>query len=193
MNLILGSQSTARRMVFQRAGFVFEVMRANIDEKTIRSDDPKQLTLQLANAKADALVPKISKPSLLITADLVVVCNGKTYEKPETAQHVREFFRSYAVSPAKTVNTIVVTNTATGQRAYATHTATVWFKSIPGEVVEQVIATGDPFTHAGGLNIEHPLLKPFVDHIEGDNDSALGLSIRITKQLLNAAGWRDDC
>ncbi len=187
MRLILGSQSSARQRLLKTMGYSFSVMNPDIDEKSIRSDDPKQLTLQLANAKADALLQKISEPSLLITADLVVVCNGQIYEKPETVDEAREHFKSYATSPAQTITSIVVTNTTTNQRVHGTDVATIFFKSIPNEIIDALIATGDPFTQAGSFNIEHPLLKPYVDRIEGEYQSAMGLPVKLTQRLLETA------
>ena len=43
---------------------------------TTRSEDPGALTLALAHAKADALLPQIHEPALLITSDQVVVWQG---------------------------------------------------------------------------------------------------------------------
>jgi len=55
MKIILGSASARRKDILQQMGYEFEVMSANIDEKAIRFDDPKKLTLAIVNAKADAL------------------------------------------------------------------------------------------------------------------------------------------
>ena len=38
----------------------------------------------IANAKADALLSKVTEPSILITSDQVIVCNGVIREKPES-------------------------------------------------------------------------------------------------------------
>lgn len=69
MEIILGSQSKGRRGVLERAGYTFDVMSADIDERAIRRDDPKELTRALARAKADALLPKIVGQALLVTSD----------------------------------------------------------------------------------------------------------------------------
>lgn len=38
MKIILGSKSPSRKLVLERAGFQFEVLSADIDEKAIRSN-----------------------------------------------------------------------------------------------------------------------------------------------------------
>ncbi len=86
MKIILGSKSSGRRLVMdelkKELGISYEIMSADIDEKTIRSHDPKELTLLIAKAKSEALRGKISEPIILITADTVIVQYGILMEKP---------------------------------------------------------------------------------------------------------------
>ena len=79
MKIILGSQSAGRKKVLEGMGYEFETMSADIDERAIRLEDPVKLTLALAVAKSEALLPKIKNDEgvILITSDQVVVCNGK--------------------------------------------------------------------------------------------------------------------
>lgn len=82
--LILGSASMARRQILSEMGYEFEIMTADIDEKSIRMDKPEELVMVLAEAKADAIISKLQSTSselegdaeqatLLITADTVCV------------------------------------------------------------------------------------------------------------------------
>ena len=156
MHIILGSQSHGRRELLSAMGYAFAVMPAHIDERAIRSEDPGALTLALAHAKADALLPQIHEPALLITSDQVVVWQGTIREKPQNAEEARAFLRGYAEGPAETVTAVVVTNTATGVRQQGVDRATVWFRRIPEAVIDQVVARGDIFAHAGGFSITAP-------------------------------------
>jgi septum formation protein len=86
------------------------------------------LTLKIANAKADALLSKVSEPSILITSDQVIVCNGVIREKPESVgtksfvsilihtDQCKEFLRSYSQYPAEAYSSVVMVNTKTGKR-----------------------------------------------------------------------------
>lgn len=42
-------------------GYTFTTMSPDIDEYSIRDPDPKKLTLLIAEAKADALLPQVGK------------------------------------------------------------------------------------------------------------------------------------
>jgi septum formation protein len=187
MHLILGSQSHGRRELLAAMGYAFAVMPAHIDERAIRADDPGALTLALAHAKADALLPQIHEPALLITADQVVVWQGMIREKPQHAEEARAFLRGYAEGPAETVTAVVVTHTATGLRQQGVDRAMVWFHRIPEEVIDQVIARGEIFAHAGGFSITDPLLSASIERVDGTAESVIGLPTDLTRQLLRAA------
>ena len=184
MKIILGSKSEGRQKVMKKWGWDFDVMSADIDEKTIRHNDPKKLTLLLANAKADALLPGIKKPSVLITSDQVVVYDGKIREKPETKDQARKFLDSYKDHPAETVTSVTVTNTKTRERVEGVDIAKIYFKKIPKEVIERFIKSGVPFHTAGGFRSEDPIISPYIIRIEGERDSVMGLPKKLTKNLL---------
>lgn len=184
MKIILGSASKSRRRILERTGWPFEVMTADIDEKAIRSDDPKQLTLALARAKAEALLNRVHESAILITADQVVVCNGVIREKPENEAQAREYLESYATYPAEAVNGICVINTMTGKRADALDISKIKINPIPAAIINKLIEDRDIFSRAGGFSAEDPLLAPYVDYIEGTLDSIEGLPMYAVERLI---------
>jgi septum formation protein len=187
MHIILGSQSHGRREILSAMGYAFAVMPAHIDERAIRSEDPGVLTLALAHAKADALLPHIHEPALLITSDQVVVWQGKIREKPAHAEEARAFLRGYAEGPAETVTAVVVTHTATGAHQQGVDRAMVWFRRIPEAVIDQVIVRGDVFAYAGGFSITDPLLEAYIERVDGTAESVIGLPTALTRRLIHAA------
>lgn len=185
MKLILGSNSVGRKQILENAGFTFNVITANIDEKEIRSQNFEELPLLLARAKAKKLLEQIHKDCILITADQVVVYNGQLREKPETKDQARAYLESYMIEhPAQTYTAVVVTNTKTGKQKEAVDTAKVYFKKIPSHIIDTLIQEGNIMRAAGGFIVEHPLLAPFVDHIEGTLDSITGLPLQKTQKLI---------
>lgn len=184
MKIILGSASKQRKRILERWGYTFEVVKPDIDEKAIRFDDSQKLTMALALAKAEALRPRVKEPALLITADQVVLCNGEILEKPETPEQARQFLNGYAKYPAQPVNAVVVTNTETGVQRGENDENTVYFRSFPSDVIEQLIAQGNIFSQAGAFSLEDPLIAPYVERIVGTVDSVEGLPKEITERLM---------
>jgi len=188
MKIILGSQSKGRKKILEEMGYKFEVMSANIDEKIIRFDDPKKLTLALAQAKADALKSRIFEPALLITSDQVVIWNGKIREKPENEKEAKEFLQGYNISPAKTITAVVVTDISTGKRVEGIDIAKVYFYPFSEKDINEIIKEGEAFHMAGGFTVDGQIWTKHIKKIEGTRDSVIGLSKSLTEKLIRKVG-----
>lgn len=184
LKLILGSSSPWRRRIMDEMGLKYEVVRPDIDEKTIRDDDPERLVLALAKAKSAAVRAKVGEPAVIITSDQVVTCAGRVLEKPRDEAEAREFIRLAHLEPSATVTAVCVVNTATGQEASGVDIARIWMKPIPDELAERLICKGDVLTCAGGLEISAPEIQPYIERIEGELESVIGLPKALTLRLI---------
>ncbi|CAI6012675.1 unnamed protein product [Closterium sp. NIES-65] len=175
------------------------MQKPGIDEEAIRSADPNELVSLLSRAKADALLTKLKAegrtfaesadvPTLLITADQVVVHEDRILEKPLSEAEAREFIRGYSCAPARTVGAVLITNLNSGKQAAAVDVAEVYFRAIPDSVIDQLVAEGDIFYCAGGLMVEHPLVAPLVEKMVGGIDAVMGLSKETTVALIAQGG-----
>ena len=92
-------------------------------------------------------------------------------------------------------------NTATGQRAEVKSRATdcahesqgvdvaqQYFKPIPEEVIEALIAKGDVMYCCGGFMIDDVLIEPYLAERVGDEDSILGLPMKLLRELMDNVG-----
>lgn len=204
--IVLGSGSASRRMILTNAGYEFDVVKADLDERAIgdRSkgdvENTKTLVSLLANCKADAILENLQDPANadkygdflgrpLLTADQVVICNGQVLEKPLNAEEARAFMKMYGDHPCSTVGCTALTDTKTGERVSAIDVATIYFSDISDEVIDQLISEGIVFHCAGGLMIENPLILPYLQRVEGSEESVMGISStlldRLFKQLYN--------
>ncbi|KAG6624915.1 7-methyl-GTP pyrophosphatase isoform X6 [Carya illinoinensis] len=193
--IILGSSSIARRTILSEMGYEFTIMTADIDEKCIRKDKPEDLVIALAEAKAEAILQRIpigdyvkdAEPTVLITCDQVVVCEGMVREKPSSKEEARQYLKDYSGSHASTVGSVLVTNLKTGFRKGEWDRVEIYFHEIPDEIIEKLIEEGIVLNVAGGLIIEHPLILPFVKQVVGTTDSVMGLPKALTEKLLREA------
>ncbi|XP_022765694.1 maf-like protein DDB_G0281937 isoform X4 [Durio zibethinus] len=206
---------------------------ADIDEKDIRKENPEDLVMALAEAKADSILSKLqtidnqekdeiptiliaadtaeailhrgpvgdyikeADPTLLITSDQVVIYEGVVREKPANEKEAREFIQGYSGGHAATVGSVLVTNLKTGFRKGAWDRVEIYFHEIPDEIIEKLIEEGTVLHVAGGLIIEHPLIKPYVkqvvsliisvNHMVGTTDSVMGLPKALTQKLIKEA------
>lgn len=184
MKLILGSKSKYRYEVLKEAGYEFDTMSADIDERSIRSEDYEQLPLLIAKSKALKLLREIHEDAILITSDQVVVCNGKVREKPTSKEQAKEYLESYAFFPAQTITAVVVTNTKNGKNAEGIDSCRIYFNPIPSNIISKIIENGEIFNTAGGFITESELFSPYIDHYEGTLDSIRGLPVSLLNRLI---------
>lgn len=185
MKIILGSSSKGRREALESAGYTFDIVAPDIDEKAIRSNDPREIPILIARAKAEALKEKVTEPSIVVVGDQVVMCNENLQEKPESDDDVRLFFSRYNEGyPAETVSAVIVFNTENGKQAEGVDIAKVYFKNVPDEIIEEYIESKGPFIHAGAFAHEDDILKPYIDKLEGTPDSIKGLPINLMEELI---------
>ena len=199
--IILGSGSASRRMILTHAGYEFDIVKADLDERAIgdRSkgdlENTKTLVSLLANSKADAILQSLQDPANtdkyrhlrgrpLLTADQVVICNGRILEKPLDEHEARAFIKMYGSHPCSTVGCTALTDTNTGKRVSAIDVATIYFSEIADEVIDQLISEGVVFHCAGGLMIENLLSFPSYRG-EGSEESVMGISSALLDTLFH--------
>ena len=191
--LILGSGSATRKAILQELGLKFEVHKPGIDEKAIRRKEPAELVLALGRAKAAALLEGERgdafrrNGALVLTADQVVVCDGRILEKPDTEEEARHFISGYAQYPPQTVGSCVITDPRSGRQWSAVDKACVTFLPIPDAVIDELIDEGEVFFCAGGLMVEHALVQPYIERMDGSIDSVMGLCKATVMRLLQEA------
>lgn len=131
---------------------------------------------------------KIDKPALISTADQVVSHQGKVREKPASAEEARHFLRTASEAPSETVSAVAATNTSTGKSASGVDAVRIHMRPIPEELIEKLIEKGQIFYCAGSIQLEDPLVEPYVEHMEGAIDSVIGLPKELTIRLLGEVG-----
>lgn len=186
MKLVLGSGSAYRKKALTEMGYDFDVITADIDEKAIRDPNPDILTLKLAKAKAEAIIPKLTEPVILITSDQVIVWNNTIREKPIDESEARYFLESYADYPAEAVSAIIVTDTATGRQVEGVDRAKIYFKPIVRDVIDQLVANPKTYSRAGGFGAEDQILQPYIDRVEGSVDCIGGFPKRLGQELIDS-------
>ncbi|MBI5793725.1 Maf family protein [Candidatus Uhrbacteria bacterium] len=138
MTIILGSGSPSRKAVLTSMGFAFTVISPDIDEKTIRSDDPRELVSLIAQAKMDAVLQKVDSEAIVICSDQVMVVGGKVREKPSSKEEAYAFLSTFSTQPQTATSCTVVCNTATGKRVSAIDEVTVNYGSRSPRACERV-------------------------------------------------------
>jgi septum formation protein len=197
MKLILGSSSSSRRELMNRLAEEFEVISPDIDEKAIRHENPGELVRMLSAAKSQAVVEKAEiqkmSPAVIVTSDQVVVFDSEIREKPKDEAEARQWIMEAHLHPAETWTGVHAINTEGGRVASGLDVAKVWFKPIPKEMADRLLAKDYWRYSSGGFDVEDELVKEYVDRREGDVDSVMGLPLQLTRRLIEEVGGEELC
>ena len=200
MKLILGSSSKYRKAILELEGYVFDVVDPDVDERAIQVENIRERSLVLARVKAEAVAKtllrrgfagqEVKEPAIIIASDQVIICDGKLYEKPEDIAEARKFLAHYnAGGVPESLTAVVVLDTETGEKFEGVDKAKIFFKPLPEEAIKKFIEKDEPLTRAGGFGIKDTALTPYVERVDGTEDSVTGLPMHLLKELLTKAGY----
>lgn len=196
--LVLASQSPARLKTLAAAGIDAEVIVSGVDESTVDSTDPPTLCLMLARLKAHAVADRLrgtgrldtgghrAEPvpgTLVLGCDSVLAFAGEVLGKPaDGAEAVRRWQQMRGHDGILYTGHCLL-DVAAGREAEAVAATTVHFADITDAEIEAYVATGEPLRVAGAFTIDG-LGGPFVERIDGDPGTVIGLSLPLLRQLL---------
>jgi septum formation protein len=185
--LVLASASPARLGVLRTAGFAPEVIVSGVDEGDV-SGPTDEVARVLAERKARAVADGLGDAdALVVGCDSVLDVDGTTRGKPADTDEARRWWASLAGRAAVLHSGHCVIDTASGAQASGVASTVVRYGTPSDAEVEAYLATGEPLRVAGGFTIDG-YASPFVDGIDGDHGTVLGLSLPLLRRLLAEVG-----
>ena len=184
--LVLASASPARLRLLRDAGLDPVVVVSGVDESGVQADGPAALVLELARRKAEAVAAG-EPDSLVVGCDSLLELDGDALGKPvDAADAVARWHRMRGRSGTLLTGHVVV-DTRTGRTACGTAATVVRFGRPTDAEVVAYVATGEPLHVAGAFTLDGRS-APFVDGIDGDPGTVIGLSLPLLRRLLAELG-----
>ena len=184
--IVLASASPARLGVLRAAGLDPEVVVSGVDETAFTAATPGELAGLLATAKAVA-VASGQADGLVIGCDSLLDLDGRALGKPASASEAAARWREMSGRVGTLVTGHCVINAATGQRAAAVAATRVRFGTPSQDEIAAYIASGEPLAVAGAFTLDGRG-GWFVDGIDGDHGTVLGVSLPLLRRLLADLG-----
>lgn len=198
VRLVLASASPARLGVLRSAGVEPIVRVSGVDEDAVTAElgpsaSAAIVVTELARAKAAAVAETFADSS----ADLVIVgCDsmlsiaGELHGKPHTVEVARERWRTMAGSTGALLTGHAVLRVTAGvvvAQAAAHSSTTIRFATPSAVDLDAYLASGEPLQVAGAFTLDG-LGGWFVDSIEGDPSSVIGIGLPLVRTLLERVG-----
>jgi septum formation protein len=171
--------------LLRQAGLDPEVVVSGVDESDV-TGPPYDVALTLAVRKAMAVMPGVGD-ALVLGCDSVLDLDGEALGKPVDADDaVRRWRRMRGRSGVLHTGHCLV-DTADGRSVAEVASTTVHFAAVTDEEIESYVGTGEPLRVAGAFTIDG-LGGPYVDGVEGDPHTVVGLSLPLLRRMLHELG-----
>ena len=183
--LVLASGSAGRLRVLRDAGIDARVVVSGVDETTGDGLDTAAVVATLAERKATAVAGRCPG-ALVLGCDSLLELDRVTFGKPASAGQAAEVWRRLSGREA-TLFTGQCLVAGDGRRVRDVARAAVRFGTPSEAELAAYVASGEPMAMAGGFSIEG-LGAPFVDSIDGDPGTVIGLSLPLLRRMLAQIG-----
>ncbi len=196
MTLLLASASPARLDTLRAAGFDPSVRVSDVDEDQALADAtarlgplaPADAVLVLAQAKAEAVAREVADV-LVLGCDSMLELDGTVHGKPRDADQAVARWRTMRGRSGVLHTGHWLVDTRQGRQAAlgATASAVVHFADLTDAEIDAYVATGEPLRVAGAFTVDG-LGGPFVERIDGDPHTVVGVSLPLLRHLLASLG-----
>jgi septum formation protein len=197
VQLVLASQSPARFQVLRGAGVEPVQYVSGVDEDALAESmpgaAPEQLVAALAEAKARTVAEAVAADhpdSVVVGCDSMLAHDGLLVGKPGSPERARErwVLMGGGTGVLLTGHAVLrVQGGALGDLATGTAQTTIRFGAPSPAEIDAYIATGEPMDVAGGFTLDG-YGGWFVDGVDGDPSSVIGISLPLTRRLLVEVG-----
>lgn len=182
MRYILASKSPRRKELLGEIIKDFEIIIKDVDEALPEDVHPREGVEILAIRKGAAVAKELKEDCLVISSDTLVEIGGVALGKPVDKEDAFNMLKLLS-GKAHNVHTGVAVHFG-GRMLSGVATTSVYFRNMSDEEISLYIESGDPMDKAGSYGIQSGGGK-FVEKIDGDYDTVVGLSVTLTKKLID--------
>ena len=207
MRLILASASPRRAELLRAAGYEFETVVADLDERVRDGETPAEYVRRLAAEKSAAAMLLVRGPEraalgtnvaaapradvsmtgaadvIIVGADTTVVVDGEVLGKPRDDDEAAAMLRQLAGRRHEVLTGVSIRLGA--HEVGRTESTAVWFSVLTKEDIAWYVASGEGRDKAGAYAIQG-LASRFIPRIEGSYTNVVGLPVAAVTELLRS-------
>ncbi len=185
--LLLASTSPARKRLLTDAGILFETRSPGVDEDALvaqqRPETIQEMTLLLARAKAEA----VTFDGLVLGCDSALLLDGEILGKPHHPEVAIARWQKMRGRTGVLCSGHWLIDGNTGKASGKVTQTSVKFANLSDEQIHMYVATGEPLQVAGAFTIDG-IGGAFIERIEGDYHTVVGLSLVALRELVTELG-----
>ncbi len=180
--LILASKSPRRSQLLREAGFEFSVISLDVDE-----DFPPEMPVEavaeyLARRKALVANTFIQEREIILSADSVVILDGRIYNKPADYDEAFAMIRQLSGRQHSVITGVCLLG-AEQERSFSDRSE-VFFDALSDNEIDYYIRTCRPFDKAGAYGVQEWIGLCKIRRIEGSYANVMGLPVHRVYEAL---------
>ena len=181
--IILASQSPRRRELLKEICHGVDSLSPDYDEKIDTDVFSEKIIENIALNKALSLAKSVPEDSLILSADTVVVLDGKILGKPEDKDDALRMLKDLSGKTHRVVTSVSIFDVKTQKHTTRSTTSFVTFSDLTEEQIKNYIETKNPLDKAGSYGIQE-LEEGFVTEVKGSFTNIVGLPLETVKEML---------
>lgn len=181
--IVLASTSPRRQALLRQMGADFIVVPPRAEEDSIPGEPPAELVRRLSLDKARS-VPSQPGAGVILGSDTVVVLDGRILGKPTDPDDARHMLRSLSGRAHVVFTGYALIDTASGQTEVGHVETTVTFRELGVDEIDHYVDSGSPMDKAGAYGIQDDFGAVFIERIDGDYYTVVGLPLCHVYQAL---------
>ncbi len=180
LNLVLASGSPRRSELLRAAGIDFTVRVADVDEKVLPNELPRDYVVRLSREKAQAVA---ADGEIVLGADTTVVVLNEIIGKPVDAKDAERMLRLLSGKWHEVLTGVSLVND--GKTTSDVAVTRVKFAKLSDEEIGWYVASGEPMDKAGAYGIQGHASR-FIERIEGSYSNVVGLPVQMVYRMLES-------
>ena len=187
MRIILASASKQRQDIFNMIGLKYDVITSDVPEESNQTE-PDKYVEELSLNKAKSVKKQIKDKAIIISADTIIYSNNKIYEKPKSKEEAYSNLKELSNNKCTAYTGITLIDLYKEKVICSSSKVNVYFNEIKDEEAEWYVNNEEKIFKCCGFV---PLGKAalFINKIEGDYNTLLGISPSIVYNKLKELGY----
>jgi len=183
--LILASESPRRRELLAAVGVPFRVIPSGVDETPRGGEPPSRFVRRAALDKAES-VASLHPSSFVLSADTIVVTDGRILGKPSDRAEARRMLSRLAGREHKVYTAVCLLADRQGYRDLGTEVTRVRFRPLTAAEIAGYARTGECDDKAGAYAAQGAGML-LIDRVVGSFTNVVGLPMtRVVAMLARA-------
>ncbi|MBQ2105043.1 MAG: septum formation protein Maf [Bacteroidales bacterium] len=186
-NIILGSNSPRRKELLRCLDVDFTVDTGNTFEETLEPGlTPCEVPVHMSLGKSHGFHRPLSGDEVLLTADTIVIADGKALGKPHSREDAVAMLEELSGRDHLVVTAVTLRDSL--REKTVSDCTRVWFRELEPSEIDYYVDTYKPYDKAGAYGVQEWIGYVAIGNIEGSFYNVMGLPVHKVYDLLKEFG-----